>query len=65
MYSLRLSPSNLDLDGRGIGGVALAATDAGLLQGGLLLAGLDGGDAAFHGAHAVGYSSSLLLVVLR
>ena len=56
---------NLDLDGRRIGGVAFARRDAGLLQRGLLLAILDGGDATFHGAHAVEVFVELVLVVLR
>ena len=53
---------NLDLDGRRIGGVAFAGADAGLLQRRLFLAGFDGGDAAFHGAHAVQVFIQLLLV---
>ncbi len=56
---------NLDLDGRRIGGVAFAGADAGLLQRGFFLAILDGGDAAFHRAHAVQVFIQFVLVGLR
>ena len=45
--------------------LAFADTDAGLLQGGLFLASFDGGDATFHGTHAVQVFVQLVLIVLR
>ena len=44
--------------------MALADTYAGLLQGRFFLAVFDGGDAAFHGAHAVEVFIQLVLIVL-
>ena len=58
-----VSLGNFDLDGRGIGSVAFTGTDAGRLQGRLFLAVFDGGNAAFHGAHAVQIFIQFVLVV--
>ena len=55
---------NLDLDGRGIRGVAFAHADSSLLQRRLLLAEFDGGDAAFDGTHAVQVFIQFVLIVL-
>ena len=44
---------NLDLDGRRIGGVTFARSDAGLFERGLFLAIFDSSDAPFHRADAV------------
>ena len=65
MYSLRLSPSGILIS---MGGeseaLRLLDADARLLQRRLFLAEFDGGNAAFHGAHAVQVFIQFVLVVL-
>ena len=47
VFAALVALGNLHLDGRGVGGVAFGGADAVFLQRRFLLAGLDGGDAAF------------------